>query len=341
VQYLLQAADETIGPLRKLLASIGDSVAVIGGDGLWRVHVHTDEGERAIGMGEAFGETSDVEVVSFAEQIEQTNRSARAAQESEAAQSHEAPANEPVAGTSNVPEQPATTAETPGIRGIPLAEARRPASLVAVVSGSGIAKLFGDLGAIIVEGAARGAVSDEALLQAIDSAPMPDVIVLPNHEDIFWRLVELKAKTKKSVTVVRTVDIAEGLSAAVAYSDARDLNQAVQDMEAALAHVRTGVVAVARIAGDSPAGPIASGQSVGIAEGSIVEVADDPVAAASSVGKALLEGDRELLTVIYADDVSDQERDRLRQALADALNYATVELHPGGQPIHRYILAAE
>jgi DAK2 domain fusion protein YloV len=319
VQYLLRAPDETMQPLRNLLGSIGDSVAVIGGDGLWRIHVHTDERERAIAMGDAFGDVSDVDVVSFAEQIEQTNEAARAS-----AQPVELP-----------------SPQTPGVRGIPVAEAHRPATLVAVVSGSGVEKLFADLGAITVRGAAGRAVTDEELLNAIESAGQKEVIVLPNHEEVFGRLIDLRFKSSKTVSILRTGDMAAGLAAALAYGDARDTEAALRDMQAALDHVRTGMVATAQMSGDSPAGPIEPGQSVGIAEGAIVVVADDPVGVVCEVGKALLEGDRELLTILYAEEVSEPERDRLQQAMKTVLPSATVELHAGGQPLHRYILSAE
>src|SRR5205823_8858989 len=73
VQYLLRSDSPNLDPLRKLLGTIGDSVAVIGGEGLWRAHVHTDDRERAVALGEAFGEPSDVAVVDFAEQIRASN----------------------------------------------------------------------------------------------------------------------------------------------------------------------------------------------------------------------------------------------------------------------------
>lgn len=69
VMYLLRAGDDAIAPLRELLGTIGDSVAIVGGMGEWRVHVHTDDHERAIALGEAVGDAADVQVVSFAEQM--------------------------------------------------------------------------------------------------------------------------------------------------------------------------------------------------------------------------------------------------------------------------------
>ncbi|MCA1830790.1 MAG: DAK2 domain-containing protein [Actinomycetota bacterium] len=74
VMYLLEAPDERVPPLRELLGTIGDSVAVTGGRGMWRVHVHTDLSERAITLGRAIGRTSDISVVSFEEQMAEGRR---------------------------------------------------------------------------------------------------------------------------------------------------------------------------------------------------------------------------------------------------------------------------
>jgi DAK2 domain fusion protein YloV len=69
VMYSLRADEAAIAPLRRLLGTIGDSVVVIGGGSDWRVHVHTDEKARAVALGDAVGETADVQIVSFEEQI--------------------------------------------------------------------------------------------------------------------------------------------------------------------------------------------------------------------------------------------------------------------------------
>ncbi|HEV2685222.1 MAG TPA: DAK2 domain-containing protein, partial [Actinomycetota bacterium] len=145
VQYLLRSDAANLDPLRKLLGTIGDSVALIGGAGLWRVHVHTDDRDGAVSLGEAFGEPSDVEIVDFAEQIRATN--ARAQQiESLAREAQQV----------NVSEQPSR-----GVRGIPLARSERAAALVAVVSGAGVERLFQELGAFTIDGAISATVTDD------------------------------------------------------------------------------------------------------------------------------------------------------------------------------------
>lgn len=313
VQYLLRSDAADLDPLRTLLGTIGDSVAVIGGEGLWRVHVHTDDQDRAVRLGEAFGEPADVEVVDFAEQIRATN--ARA--------------------------QHKTEERTRGTRGIPLARNEHAAGLVAVVSGAGVANLFQDLGAITVEGATRGTATDDALRKAVESASTHDVIVLPNNEDVYTRLLAMKDTLSRRTIVLRSADIAHGLTAAIAYGDARDTDAAIRDMEAALARVRTGIVLLATDAIDTPVGPAEPGHAVGIAEGAVVKVGEDIVEVATAVAAGLVAGVLELLTVLAGEGVSSEERERLRGALATELPNTTVEIHDGGQPLHRYVMAAE
>ncbi|MCW2748242.1 MAG: Dak phosphatase [Nocardioidaceae bacterium] len=71
VMYLLNAPEETIAPLRATLASLGDSLVVVGGDGLWNVHVHVDNVGAAIEAGIAAGHPYRIAVTHFADQAAQ------------------------------------------------------------------------------------------------------------------------------------------------------------------------------------------------------------------------------------------------------------------------------
>ncbi|WP_329519857.1 DAK2 domain-containing protein [Spirillospora sp. NBC_01491] len=55
VMYLLDAPDEAMPALREALDGLGDSLVVVGGDGLWNVHVHVDDAGAAIEAGLAVG----------------------------------------------------------------------------------------------------------------------------------------------------------------------------------------------------------------------------------------------------------------------------------------------
>ncbi|MGC4943193.1 DAK2 domain-containing protein [Kribbella sp. DT2] len=67
VMYLLDAADEHVGGFRRELTGLGDSVVVVGGDGLWNVHVHTDDVGAAIELGIGVGRPHRIRVTHFAD----------------------------------------------------------------------------------------------------------------------------------------------------------------------------------------------------------------------------------------------------------------------------------
>jgi hypothetical protein len=72
VQYLLDAPDQSAPVIRERLEAIGDSVAVVGGEGLWNVHVHTNDVGHAIEIGVEHGRPHSIGVVAFEDQIAET-----------------------------------------------------------------------------------------------------------------------------------------------------------------------------------------------------------------------------------------------------------------------------
>ncbi|MDN5893199.1 MAG: DAK2 domain-containing protein [Nocardioides sp.] len=71
VMYLLDAKDDAIPQLRTTLAGLGDSLVVVGAEGLWNVHVHVDDVGGAIEAGIDAGRPYRVRVTHFAEQVGQ------------------------------------------------------------------------------------------------------------------------------------------------------------------------------------------------------------------------------------------------------------------------------
>jgi DAK2 domain fusion protein YloV len=69
VMFLLEADDEQVPPMRTTLDGLGDSLVVVGGDGLWNVHVHVDDVGAAIEAGLAAGRPYRIAVTHFADQI--------------------------------------------------------------------------------------------------------------------------------------------------------------------------------------------------------------------------------------------------------------------------------
>jgi dihydroxyacetone kinase-like predicted kinase len=302
VQYLLEDADDGgAATLRQRLGGIGDSVAVIGGAGLWNVHVHTNEVGRAIEMGMAAGRPHDISVVAFADQI----------------------------------------AGVAGSRTIPLALASASVCVVAVVAGEGIRDLFAELGAgVLLDGGRTMNPSVGELAEAIERAPAADVLlVLGNADAIPAARAAAEQVPSKRVRLIETADLAQSFTAMVAFSDARSPDDNERDMREALARTRTGRVTIVVRDGVTTLGPVRAGEAIGFAEGEPVATGRDPVAVAVTLAESL--GDGEILTLITGAGAPPSEIEAIESWLAERLDGVVVETREGGQPVDRYLLALE
>ncbi|WP_062205857.1 DAK2 domain-containing protein [Streptomyces sp. NBRC 109706] len=65
VTFLLDAPDTAIPALRERLDALGDSLVVVGGDGLWHIHVHTPDAGPAVEAGIAAGRPHRVRITTL------------------------------------------------------------------------------------------------------------------------------------------------------------------------------------------------------------------------------------------------------------------------------------
>ncbi|MEV8392337.1 MULTISPECIES: DAK2 domain-containing protein [unclassified Streptomyces] len=65
VIYLLEADDRAVARLRARLDGLGDSLVVVGGDGLWNVHIHVDDAGAAVEAGVEAGRPYRIRITHF------------------------------------------------------------------------------------------------------------------------------------------------------------------------------------------------------------------------------------------------------------------------------------
>ncbi|MGW5785265.1 DAK2 domain-containing protein [Streptomyces sp. NPDC003757] len=81
VIYLLEAGDAAVTRLRQRLDALGDSLVVVGGDGLWNVHVHVDDAGAAVEAGVEAGRPYRIRITHFGHGDAHTTASARTPRE--------------------------------------------------------------------------------------------------------------------------------------------------------------------------------------------------------------------------------------------------------------------
>ncbi|MFY9470116.1 MAG: DAK2 domain-containing protein [Solirubrobacterales bacterium] len=285
---------------RASLERLGDSVLVVGDALTLRVHLHTNRPEDAIAIFTDFGEVIDVELEDMRAMT--AERDARIA------------AN---------PIGVVSAADAPAGR----------CGVVAVVSSEGIAGLFGDLGATVVEGGQTLNPSTEELLAAIDAAPEDEVVLLPNSSNVILAAERAAELAGKPAVVVAATSQQAGLSATVAYNPRSSAADNAKSMRDAIAEIRAGGVAPA--ARDDAGGRFQTGDAVGFVDDDLIAWGE-PEATLRHVLERLGAG-AELMTCITGAQAP-LSRDRVRELAPPA---AELELLDGGQPNWWWLISAE
>jgi uncharacterized protein len=303
VMYLLHGDDALVPALSDRLAAIGGSVVVVGGSGLYKVHVHTNDPDQAVEAASDAGRTQDVRVADLEGQV----------------------ADRCAAGQA---------------RAVRVAD-RQTVALVAVADGDGLARLFRSLGAVVVSGGPGESPSARALLDAIEAAPAPTVVVLPDHPAVLPAAERAARESAKEVRVVPTSSVPAGLSAAAAFNPVATLDDVGRAMEEAAGGVAAAAVTRAARDASTPAGAVAPGEWLGLADGGVVVIGGTPEAVAVELVSRLRRESDEILTVLSGADAMEDDVERLREALAGAFDGLEVEVHRGDQPGFPFLLGLE
>lgn len=316
VMYLLEADDATIPGLKEAWGAIGDSVVVVGGDGTWNCHVHTDDIGAALEAGVDAGRPYKIRVTDLHEQVEQL--------EEEAWVTEHAPA------TPGGSIQPAA----------PIAEVTT--AVVAVGVGDGVSRLLLSLGvAQIVAGGQSLNPSTAQILEAVEACHADAVIVLPNNNNIVPVASKVADLTERTIAVVPTLAIIEGLAALVAYDPAAPIDTNVESMREAVGRVRCGAVTQAVRDSVAECGRIAAGDWLAIGDDGIQAARKTPFDAARSLLEHLIDDERELVTLIVGVDAPPAATARIREYLADSFPELEIEVHQGDQPLYPYLIGVE
>ncbi|HVA09481.1 MAG TPA: DAK2 domain-containing protein [Acidimicrobiales bacterium] len=308
VMYLLHAPDESIDAFKEVWAGIGDSIVVVGGDGLFNCHIHTDDIGAAIEAAVDAGRPSRIRVTDLADQVEE-ERWVR-----------EAAAEAVVEPTGPVP----TT------------------SVVAVVTGEGIGRIFRSLGVHHqVVGGQTMNPSTADLVKAVEAVGSDEVVVLPNNKNIRPVAEQVDALSDKTVRVVNTGSIVEGFAALLAYDPGAGAAANVAAMTESAARVVPAEITRAVRDAATDAGDVHEGDWIGLSRDGVVSIADNPVMATRLLLSRLLDEHHELITLIEGEGAKAGDTRLISEWLSEEYPDVALEVHHGGQPLYPYLLGLE
>ena len=315
VMFLLDLDDSRSAEFKSAWGTIGDSIVVVGGEGLYNCHIHTNDIGAAIEAPLLLGgRPRQIRVTDLFEEVAEEHAA------------REAELGAPIQQRTQTTSLPPVTC-----------------AVVAVASGDGLAELFGQLGVHgVVSGGQTLNPSTAELLAAVEHMNARQVVILPNNKNIIPVAQQIDALTTKDVRVVPTTSMPEALAALVSYDPEASAESNARSMATAAESVATGEVTRAVRATNTDAGPVSEGDWIGLVRGDgVVAISGSVVGASTALLEQLVTPDCELLTIVTGEGAVGSDTDAIVGWLGENRADVAVEIHRGGQPLYPYLFGVE
>jgi len=288
------------------LEKMGTSIQVGEGDGMYRMHIHVEDGRQEEPV-------QYISTLGTWTKIAMENLRAQMAEKKATAPAYELHPIEP-----------------------------GQIAVVAVSPGDGISKIFASLGvAAIVSGGQTMNPSTEEILHAFEDLPTENVIILPNNKNIILAADTAKTLSTKNVQVLQSKNIAQGLSALLRLSPDGDIDDVFAEMQEAITEVDCGEITIATRTVEIDGVSVEEGKYIGLKNEKLAVAADELEKTAIELLHKMEIENREHITIFYGNNITEPEVETIAGKIEETFTNIEVEIHEGGQPHYFMILSIE
>ena len=322
--FIVRKSGRSIEPFRRFLDGIGDSLVIGEDDEAFKVHVHTDIPGEALTEAQKYGTLELAKIENMRTQAQQlaAGGKAQSTDDLEAIEQELEAAEHENAGE---------------------AEPEKDFGFLAVCAGEGLANVFTDLGADgVINGGQTMNPSTESILKEIKKVPAHTVFVLPNNKNIIMAAQQCIGLTEKTVVVIPTASIPQGVSAMMAVDpDMSDADAIAKAMTDAAQCVSTAQITYAARNSDFDGFDIHEGDYLALLDGKLLGTDRDVSALLDGLSDEAASREAEFITVFYGEDVNEEDAHKACDAFTRKCPDAEVNLICGGQPVYYYIISIE
>lgn len=326
VQFLVEGENLDVAAIRDHITAMGDCPLVEGDSHLVKVHVHVPDPGIALSYAVSLGFVTDV-VVENMDDMHIPDLP---------------PGYDPLPPRfeTATPAEPAAAAGGCEVDG-----ALEGAGVVAVAPGAGLMQVFRSLGAhCVVAGGQTMNPSTQDLLESVRQLPTDQVIILPNNGNIIMAAGQaqlLAGEEGKTVAVVPSKSIPQGISALLTFNPNASLEQNAEAMSHALRHVQTGEVTIAVQDAHVDGIAVKAGDVIGLLNDKLTATGPSAEAVVNTLLEQMDAASLEVITLYYGEPVTADQATALRDALQERYPDQEIEVIAGGQPFYHYIISAE
>lgn len=292
VIYLLEARDAAVDRLRERLDGLGDSLVVVGGDGLWNVHVHVDDAGAAVEAGVEAGRPHRIRITHFG-----------------LGDVHAGGAGRP-------PRERAQRAVVAVVPGEGLAGLYAEAGATTVLARPGEPPASGEL----VQAVRRAHALEVVLLP--NDADLRHTAAAAAEQ----------ARTEGvRVALIPTRSAVQGIAALAVHEPERRFDEDVVAMTSAAGATRYAEVAVAERQSWTMAGICQAGDVLGLIDGDVAVIGADVTTTAETVLDRMLAAGGEMVTLVLGDETPDAVATRLEARVREAYLAVDTVVYRGGR----------
>ncbi|SCH12850.1 MULTISPECIES: DAK2 domain-containing protein [unclassified Romboutsia] len=304
-EFILESDKVDDTQIRDIMLKYGDSLAVVGDEGVIKVHVHTNDPGLALQEALAYGQLLTIKIENMKLQHENT-----------------------------LIESNYESAST--------VEEEKEFGFIATSMGDGLAKIFKDFGVDhIIEGGQTMNPSTEDFMNAIDTINAKNIFIFPNNSNIIMAANQAKELSDKNIVVIPTKNTPQGFTALVSFNGEASVEENEAAMMDALGLVKSGQVTYAvrdTVMNDVE---VKEGNIIAIAEGKLQAAGEGVDEITTKLVENLVDEDSAIITLFYGEDVSEEQANNLRDELEEKFEDIDVELYYGGQPLYYYLISVE
>lgn len=306
-EFFIKAKDADLETFKDKLEKIGDSIIVVGSDDIVKVHVHTNEPGYILSEALKLGELNKIKIDNMREQ----HRSIIGDQADNAGESEET-------------------------------DEKKKYAFVSVAMGAGLKNIFEDLGVdAVIEGGQTMNPSTQDILSAVSKLNAEHIFILPNNKNIIMAATQAAELSDKNVHVVQTRTIPQGITAITIFNAELSAEDNVKAMNESVYLVTSGSVTYAVRDTEMDGIEIKEGNILGLVEGKIKEVGQDPYKVAADLLSEMVTEDSELITVFYGSDSDPSMVEELMESIEEKYSELDVQYYDGGQPLYYFLISVE
>ena len=300
-EFFLRTYEVDADTFRREIEDMGDSMVVVGDEGIIKIHIHTNDPGVVLQKASAHGALDRIKIENM-----------RLQQEAVLAKRREEMEEDPLAY-----------------------------GIISVAVGKGLADMMRDMNVTtIIEGGQTMNPSTEDFVKAIDKINSDTIFVFPNNSNIIMAANQAKEISDKNVIVIPTKDIPSALVGLMAIDAAATPEKNEQNILDAISCVTSAEITYAVRDTTSGDKQIKEGEVIGISGKEILangaEIEEVTLETIDSLSE-----DAEIITLFYGEDVTEEQATALMEHVAEKYPDVDVEIYEGGQPLYYYFISVE